>query len=246
MPHRQASHPATPSTAGSVAEAPADREEANEARFEAAPAVLVIILLQLALTVLLATGQWTLWVTPWWLPLLVIIPEAVLLIALVSDRLSDQLEILGHRTTVIVGLLGLVSLGTGLLLLALIGSLVGGYEQSGGELLAKGVIIWGTNAITFGLWFWNVDQGGPERRRERNPPPPDFLFPQWSDPDLAEPGWRPRLFDYMYVAATNAIAFSPTDTLPLTRVAKQLMLAEAVISVGTVLLVIARSVNIFK
>ena len=50
----------------------------------------------------------------------------------------------------------------------------------------------------------------------------------------------------MYVAATNAIAFSPTDTLPLTRLAKQLMLAEAVISVGTVLLVIARSVNIFK
>ena len=206
----------------------------------------VIIVLQLVLTVLVALGHWVLWMAPWWVPLLVIVPEVVLLIPLVSDRLSDQLDLLGHRTTVTVALLGAVSLGTGLLLLALIGSLVSGYEQSGGQLLAKGVIIWTTNAITFGLWFWNVDQGGPARRIELDPPPPDFLFPQRSDPDVAEPGWRPRLFDYMYIAATNAIAFSPTDTLPLTVLAKQLMLAEAVISVGTVLLVIARSVNIFK
>lgn len=246
MPRHPRSNVATRSAADSVTTSEARREEATEARFEAAPAVLVIMALQLALTVLLATGQWTLWVTPWWVPLLVIVPEAVLLISLVSDRVADQLDVLGHRTTVIVGLLAVVSLGTGLLLLALIGSLVGGYEQSGGQLLAKGVIIWTTNTITFGLWFWNVDRGGPERRFEHNPPPPDFLFPQLSDPNVAEPGWRPRLFDYMYVAATNAIAFSPTDTLPLTRVAKELMLAESVVSIGTVLLVIARSVNIFK
>jgi len=240
------SHVVRRSDTVSAADAEAVREEANEARFEAAPAVVVIILLQVVLTILLVLGQWTLWVIPWWVPLFVIIPEAVLLVPLVSDRLSDQLDLLGHRTKVTVALLGVVSLGTGLLLLALIGSLVSGGEQSGGQLLAKGVIIWATNAITFGLWFWNVDRGGPARRLERNPPPPDFLFPQWSDPSAAEPGWRPRLFDYMYVAETNAIAFSPTDTLPLTRLAKQLMLAEAVISVGTVLLVIARSVNIFK
>lgn len=246
MSSRPQSEPAARSAAESIANAEAVREEAAEARFEAAPAVVVIILLQLALTVLVAVGRWTLWMTPWWAPLCVVVPEVLLLIPLVSDRLSDQLDVLGHRTYVTDVLLGVVSLGTGLLLLALIGSLVSGDELSGGQLLAKGVIIWTTNTITFGLWFWNVDQGGPQRRLERNPPPPDFLFPQWSDPGVAEPDWRPRLFDYMYVAATNAIAFSPTDTLPLTRVAKQLMLAEAVISVGTVLLVIARSVNIFK
>jgi hypothetical protein len=68
-----------------------------------------------------------------------------------------------------------------------------GGEQRGGQLLAKGLIIWTTNAITFGLWFWNVDRGGPARRLERNPPPPDFLFPQLSTPGVADPSWSPRL-----------------------------------------------------
>jgi hypothetical protein len=238
------SHQVSRSTANSAAGA--EREEAYDARFEAAPAVVVIIVLQLVLTVMLFLGDWTLWILPWWAPLLVIIPEVVLLIPLLFDQLSEQLDLLGHRTTVVVALLGLVSLGTALLLLALIGSLVTGGEQDGGELLAKGLIIWATNAITFGLWFWNVDRGGPTGRRKRNPPPPHFLFPQLSTPDVAEPGWSPRLFDYMYIAATNGMAFSPTDTLPLTRVSKQLMLAEAAVSAFTVLLVIARSVNIFK
>jgi hypothetical protein len=244
VPRSLTSNQASPSAATSVAGA--IREETYEARFEAAPAVVAIIALQLVLTIMVVLGNWTLWMTPWWVPLLVIIPEALLLIPLVFGGLSEQLELLGHRTTVVVALLSLISLATGLLLLALIGSLVSGGEQSGGQLLAKGLIIWTTNAITFGLWFWYADRGGPARRLERNPPPPDFLFPQWSTPGVAEPGWSPRLFDYVYVAATNAMAFSPTDTLPLTRVAKHLMLAESAISAFTVLLVIARSVNIFQ
>jgi hypothetical protein len=208
--------------------------------------VVVVIVLQLVLTIMVALGRWTLWKSPWWVPLLVIIPEAVLLIPLVFDDLSRQLDLLGHRTTVVVVLLGVISLATGLLLLALIGSLVSGGEQDGGELLAKGLIVWSTNVITFGLWFWNMDRGGPAQRRKHTLPPPDFLFPQLSTPDAAEPNWSPRLFDYMYIASTNAIAFSPTDTLPLTRSAKLLMLAESGLSAFTVLLVIARSVNIFK
>jgi uncharacterized membrane protein len=57
--------------------------------------------------------------------------------------------------------------------------------------------------------------------------------------------WQPRLFDYLYVSFTNSIAFSPTDSMPLTHAAKGLMLTEASISSMTVLLVVARSVNIF-
>jgi hypothetical protein len=225
--------------------AEAVREEGDDARFEAAPAVAAIIVLQLVLTVLLALGRWTLWIAPWWMPLLVIVPEVVLLILLVLDQLSDRFNLFGHRTTVVEALLGLVIVGTGLMLIALLFGLISGGEQSGPQLLAKGLIIWLTNVITFGLWFWYVDRGGPLRRLDRHPPPPDFLFPQWSDPSVAAPGWNPRLFDYMYVAATNAIAFSPTDTLPLTRLAKMLMLLESGASAITVLLIIARSVNIF-
>ena len=48
------------------------------------------------------------------------------------------------------------------------------------------------------------------------------------------------------MAFTNAIAFSPTDVLPLTRLAKLLMLLESALSALTILLVAARAVNIFK
>ncbi len=222
------------------------REEAFEARFEAAPAVVGIIALQVVLMLLTAAGIWTLWVFPWWVMLFVIVPETLLLVALVFDQLSQRLDLFGHRTTVTVVLLGVVSFATGLLLLILVGSLISGSEQSGGQLLAKGLVVWATNVIAFCLWFWAIDQGGPARRRGRNRPHPDFLFPQLSDADVAPANWRPGLFDYMYVAFTNAIAFSPTDTLPLTVLAKQLMLVEAVVSAFTVLLVIARAVNIFK
>ena len=84
-----------------------------------------------------------------------------------------------------------------------------GNETSGGQLLLKGTTIWGTNVIAYGLWFWGIDRGGPIKRGQPNPSPPDFQFPQMENPDLAEPGWYPRLFDYIYVSFTNSIAFSP-------------------------------------
>ena len=64
--------------------------------------------------------------------------------------------------------------------------------------------------------------------------------------ELAAPDWHPRLLDYIYVSFTNSIAFSPTDSMPLTRRAKALMLSESAVSALSILLVAARAVNIFK
>ena len=100
--------------------------------------------------------------------------------------------------------------------------------------------------ITYGLWYWEFDRGGPVRRLEPDPPPPDFQFPQMDNPRLAQPGWQAEVLDYIYVSYTNSIAFSPTDVLPLTRWAKLLMLSESAVSALTILLVAARAVNIFK
>jgi hypothetical protein len=66
------------------------------------------------------------------------------------------------------------------------------------------------------------------------------------NPQLAEPGWYPRLMDYVYISFTNSVAFSPTDVMPLTRWAKSLMLSESAVSAISILLVTARAVNIFK
>ena len=46
------------------------------------------------------------------------------------------------------------------------------------------------------------------------------------------------------MSLTNATAFSPTDTMPLTRLAKRLMGAQALVSLVTVGLVVARAVKI--
>jgi uncharacterized membrane protein len=221
------------------------RQEAFEARFEAAPAVLVVIALQLIIALVSRAEHWTLWHVPWWGWLLGIVPEAALLVPLVFDRSRHRLERMGHRANMTFALFGVVTFVNSLLLLAVIASLISGHEHSGGKLLFEATTVWATNAITYGLWFWSIDRGGPARRLEPNPPPPDFLFPQLSDPDVAEPGWYPRVFDYLYVSFTNSIAFSPTDTLPLTQLAKFLMLSESFVSAFTILLVFARAVNIF-
>jgi hypothetical protein len=222
------------------------REEEVESRWEAAPAIGLVIAGQLLLALVSRQGGWTLWELSWWVWLIPIVPELALLVPLAWNRPRRRLEQMGLRRTVALALLAVVSLANSLLLVALIASLVTGEETSGGQLLFKATTVWGTNVIAFGLWYWGFDRGGPVRRRQAHPPPPDFQFPQMENPQLAEPGWHPGLIDYVYVSFTNSIAFSPTDAMPLTRWAKLLMLFESAISSVTILLVAARAVNIFK
>jgi hypothetical protein len=222
------------------------REEELESRWEAPPPVAVVIGLQLLLALVSRSQHWRLWELPWWIWLIPVGPELLLLLALTWRRPRRQLEQVGLRREALLTLLGLISLANGLLLLAVIASLVQGDETSGGQLLLKALTVWGTNVIAFGLWFWAFDRGGPVRRLRANPPPPDFQFPQMESPELAEPGWAPQLVDYIYVSFTNSVAFSPTDVMPLSRWAKLLMMSESAISAVTLLLVAARAVNIFK
>jgi len=114
------------------------------------------------------------------------------------------------------------------------------------QLLLTGGAIWLTNVIVFGLWYWEFDRGGPLERAAGTQPYPDFVFPQMTSPELAPAEWEPGFVDYLYVSSTNAMAFSPTDVMPMTRWAKLTMLSQSVISVITVALVIARAVNILR
>jgi uncharacterized membrane protein len=114
------------------------------------------------------------------------------------------------------------------------------------RLLLIGGAVWLTNVVVFGLWYWELDSGGPASRANHAMEHPDFLFPQMTAPQVADPGWEPAFGDYLYVSFTNATAFSPTDTLPLTRWAKLAMMFQAAVSIAVVALVIARSVNILQ
>jgi uncharacterized membrane protein len=124
--------------------------------------------------------------------------------------------------------------------------LVGGRINDGHQLIIASINIYLTNIIIFGLWYWEMDGGGPGQRRGKELHERDFLYPQMSTPKAAHPGWHPSFIDYLYVSATNATAFSPTDTMPLTRRAKVLMLVQSLVSLITVALVAARAVNILS
>jgi uncharacterized membrane protein len=113
-------------------------------------------------------------------------------------------------------------------------------------LLFTGASIWLTNVIAFALWYWEFDRGGPVERARGIVQYPDLQFPQMTAPDMAPPHWEPAFADYLYVAFTNATAFSPTDTMPMSRWAKLAMTLQSAISLITIGLIVARAVNILQ
>jgi hypothetical protein len=111
------------------------------------------------------------------------------------------------------------------------------------QLLVGTGIVLATNIVTFGLLYWQLDSGGPSGRLVHSKPYPDFQFPQTGTEALAPPGWQPRFQDHLYLAYTNVVAFSPTDTLPLTHRVKGLMAIQSMISLAVLVVVISRVIN---
>lgn len=143
-------------------------------------------------------------------------------------------------------LTALVSLTNLASLVALVEELLRGkLSVPGQSLLLDAMNIWATNVIAFALWFWNLDRGGPALCHVEPAAAGDFLFPQMTRSDLHD-NWTPGFMDYFYLSFTNATAFSPTDTMPLSVRAKMLMLIESAVSLLTLALVAARAVNILK
>lgn len=116
--------------------------------------------------------------------------------------------------------------------------------DSAGPLLAAGSLVWIDLVIVFALLYWELDSGGPGRRSHEAPQYPDLAFPQHMNPAIARPGWRPVFYDYLYLGLTDAIAFSPTDVMPLAPWAKTAMGLESLTSIVILSLVVARAVNV--
>ena len=107
-------------------------------------------------------------------------------------------------------------------------------------------MIWATNVIAFGLWYWDLDRGGAAARAHPPPRPPAFIFPEMQNPAYVPATWVPRFIDYLFLAFWTATAVSPTDTVAVKPWAKLLMMLEAAGSIALAALVIARAINILK
>jgi len=213
----------------------------HEARREATVVLIFDVGLFAGLAAVDKAKGWAIVDLPWWAWLLLTLPALLLIVLLLVVPLAEMSP--GRVRNAGFVLFGLLvasdAVAVGVLLAALAGSSAG--SLSAGDLLAHGMVVWLSNLVTFGLLFWQLDQGGPRRRAERGRIRPDFEFPQDA---RGRTDWSPRLSDYLYVALTNAIAVSPTDTMPLTRRAKGLMAIESLISYAVVILVVARAVNV--
>ncbi|MET9078321.1 hypothetical protein ABZX95_40745 [Streptomyces sp. NPDC004232] len=146
-----------------------------------------------------------------------------------------------------LALICVISLANGWSAVRLVADLVNGRgADQAVPLLLTGGVIWVTNVIVFALWYWEWDRGGPMARVRGQHRYADFLFVQMQSPDIAPSDWEPAFLDYLYLSFTNATAFSPTDVMPLSRWSKMLMMLQSSVSLVTVVLVVARAVNILK
>lgn len=177
-------------------------------------------------------------------PSWVLLPIVALLIApmlthfftghtLLSDQAIRSLAfaLLAVLTAALVGSLAL-----------LVNAVLTQHSLKAAAILRPAVLLWITNVLVFATWYWESDGGGPHKRLLAGHEATDFQFPQQQGGNTT--GWEPGFLDYLFLAFCSSTALSPADTMPLTRRAKMLMMAEAVISMVVIVMLIARSVNI--
>jgi uncharacterized membrane protein len=214
------------------------RRTKGETRWTVAAVTAVGIALQV-----MVPGRLVLVHPVWVLPAL----QGALLAALVlanPHRIDRESRVLRALSLILAALISLANgWSVGLLVVDIVHGKLG---NTAGPLLVTGAAVWLTNVIAFSLWYWEFDRGGPVARALGTQQYPDFQFPQMTAPQMAPPDWEPAFADYLYLAFTNAAAFSPTDVMPLSRWAKMAMTVQSIISIITVALVVARAVNILQ
>jgi hypothetical protein len=118
------------------------------------------------------------------------------------------------------------------------------------SLLQDAGILWGSNIVIFGLWYWQVDGGGPYARSHEScqdyRQQAEMLFPSLTveEQKARFQEWRPGFMDYLFVAFNTSTAFSPTDTPLLTTRVKILSMIQSIISLVTLAALAARAINI--
>ncbi len=199
-------------------------------RWPATVAILLVGLLYLSISDRHSVGP------PW----LVLAGAVALLVPLWAARLRGHRRLAHTLSRAAIGALTLAVAGSALLLLVRLNQ----GETQALALLRDAALIWVANIVTFSVWYWDLDGGGPVARHPGRHSSTDFAFPQQQqDDDGLVEGWSPRFIDYLFLAFNTATAFSPTDTLVLSRRMKLLMMAQSLISLLVVAVLAARAIN---
>ncbi len=204
-----------------------------EPRWPASLALVVCVVLYVILPSRLVIGP------RWLVPTLIVLP--LIPLSLRHHRHPNESPVVRHLTIVLIALISVANVVS---MALLVHHLLTSAVTQGRELVYSAVAIWITNVVIYGLWFWEIDRGGPHRRAGNTTAWPDIQFPQMENPDLAPPDWYPRFTDYLYTSFANGTSFAPADAMPLSARAKALFASESIVSLVTIAVVAARAVNI--
>ena len=177
----------------------------------------------------------------WLLPVLVALP----LLPLSARRHRHPDEAPWIRRMVLV-LITIVTAANITSVALLVDRLLSSNVSQGTQLIYSAVAIWLTNVIIYGVWFWEIDRGGPHRRAGSEVLWPDIQFPQMENPEMAPKDWRPHFYDYLFTSYANGTSFAPADAMPLTLRLKVLFATESAVSLVAIVVVGARAINILR
>ncbi len=206
-----------------------------EPRWPASLALVVCVLLYVVLPNRLVVGP------RWILPVLIALP--LLPLSATKHRHPNESQWVRRLTIFLIGVITVANVTS---MALLVHHLLNANVSQGRSLIYSAVAVWLTNVIVYGLWFWEMDRGGPHLRAGVDTLLPDLQFPQMENPQLAAPNWRPRFFDYLYTSFANGTSFAPADAMPLSLRAKALFASESIVSLVTIAVVAARAVNILR
>jgi hypothetical protein len=180
------------------------------------------------------------WMNQGMLPVLAFLVRGSLLLMVLVLWILNRKQILFK---VIILTNSVFTLGLLLNMATLLDILRGVVYQKVETLLLDVILLAIANILLFSIWYWLIDPPGVDGS-VRDDEPWDFLFPQRSQAIPNYESWVPRYTDYIYLAFTTSFAFSPTDTLPLTRRAKMFMLLQSTISIVTLTAIAGAAINI--
>jgi hypothetical protein len=167
---------------------------------------------------------------------------AVAVVAVIGARVLHWRGIMWATHWVAVGSLVAVTIAVTFSAAFLIQALLN-HSTEAGNLLLDAAALWLSNLLTFALWYWEVDGGGPAHRHLTKCGSSDFAFPQRVIGDESDAAWMPEFVDYVFLAFNTSTAFSPTDTMVLARRAKLLMMYQSIVSLVTIAVLAARAIN---
>ncbi|MHB1088660.1 MAG: hypothetical protein ACYC19_07855 [Acidimicrobiales bacterium] len=206
-----------------------------EPRWPASLALVVCVMLYVVLPNRLVVGP------RWILPILIALPLVPL--SATKHRHPNESQWVRRLTIFLIGVITLANVTS---MALLVHHLLNTNVSQGRSLIYSAVAVWLTNVIVYGLWFWEMDRGGPHLRAGVDTLLPDLQFPQMENPQLAPANWRPRFVDYLYTSFANGTSFAPADAMPLSMRAKALFASESIVSLITIAVVAARAVNILR